>query len=116
MSLNLGYQLPAGSNGEKIMRALIFGLVVASLANAVSAQTYVQGYTTKSGTYVAPHYRSSPNSTTTDNWSVKPNVNPYTGQPGTKSPTYTTPNYNNPYAPKASSSCAYCSTSDGDSQ
>jgi hypothetical protein len=30
--------------------------------------------------------RSSPNSTTLDNYSTKGNVNPYTGQPGTKDP------------------------------
>jgi len=48
------------------------------------ADTYVKGYTRKNGTYVAPHYRSSSNSTAKDNWSTKGNVNPYTGKRGTK--------------------------------
>lgn len=50
----------------------------------------VHGYTTKRGTYVMPSIRTSPNRTRTDNWSSRPNVNPYTGRAGTK----------NPYAPK----------------
>ena len=45
---------------------------------------HVRGYTTKSGTYVAPHYRSSPNRTKADNYSTKGNINPYTGKRGTK--------------------------------
>ena len=44
----------------------------------------VRGYTRKNGTYVQGHQRSNPNSTTTDNWSHKGNVNPYTGKAGTK--------------------------------
>lgn len=44
----------------------------------------VRGYTTKSGTYVAPHHRTNPNATRSDNWSTKGNVNPYNGRIGTK--------------------------------
>jgi hypothetical protein len=50
------------------------------------ADTYVRGYTKQNGTYVEPHYRSSPNGTTLDNFSTKGNVNPYTGQAGTVDP------------------------------
>jgi hypothetical protein len=46
--------------------------------------TYVRGYVKKNGTYVAPHFRSSPNRTTLDNWSTKGNINPYTGKIGSK--------------------------------
>ncbi len=49
-----------------------------------SGDTYVRGYTRSDGTYVAPHYRSNPNSTQADNWSTIGNVNPYTGKKGTK--------------------------------
>ena len=48
--------------------------------------TTVHGYTKKDGTYVAPYQRTSPNGTQRDNWSSKPNVNPYTGKEGTKEP------------------------------
>ena len=46
----------------------------------------VSGHITKDGTYVAPHQQTNPNGTQRDNWSSKPNVNPYTGQTGTKEP------------------------------
>lgn len=67
------------------------GLTVATIlcfigsAVAVNAAVHVKGYTKKDGTYVTPHYRSSPNGTKSDNWSTKGNVNPYTGKAGTKS-------------------------------
>lgn len=44
----------------------------------------VSGYTTKSGIYVAPSHATNPNSTKTDNYTQKGNVNPYTGKEGTK--------------------------------
>jgi len=64
--------------------AVIVGAVV--LAAPVLADDYVKGYVKKDGTYVAPHMRSSPNSTKADNWSTKGNYNPYTGKEGTKDP------------------------------
>ena len=63
------------------------------------ADTYVQGYTKQDGTYVQPHYRTNANNTKLDNYSTQGNVNPYTGQEGTKSPygssssQYSTPCY-----------------------
>lgn len=52
-----------------------------------SAPVHVRGYMKKNGTYVAPHYRSHPDKSYNNNWSVKGNVNPFTGKPGTKKPT-----------------------------
>lgn len=46
----------------------------------------VRGYTRKDGTYVAPHYRSAPNSNRSDNYSTRGNYNPYTGKLGTVDP------------------------------
>ena len=46
----------------------------------------VSGHFKKNGTYVAPHHATNPNQTQRDNWSSKPNVNPYTGKQGTKEP------------------------------
>lgn len=51
----------------------------------------VDGYYRKDGTYVQPHYRSDPNGTKSDNWTTKGNINPYTGEIGTR----TYDNYNN---------------------
>ena len=47
----------------------------------------VPGHTKSSGTYVPSYKRSAPNSTQTDNWSTRGNVNPYTGAYGTRKPT-----------------------------
>lgn len=66
---------------------LAIGLLIASASWAV-AQVHVDGYTRKDGTYVQPYYRSSPDSSYNNNWSVQGNQNPYTGQMGTRSPTY----------------------------
>lgn len=55
-------------------------------ADTVDAASRVRGYYKRNGTYVQPHYRSSPNRSTFDNWSTKGNINPYTGKYGTKSP------------------------------
>lgn len=47
---------------------------------------HVNGYYRKDGTYVQPHYRTSPNSTKSDNYSTVGNVNPHTGKAGTIEP------------------------------
>ena len=72
------------------MRKTAIWAIVGALmmfAPPVSADVFVQGYYKKDGTYVQPHYRSSPNRSYNDNWSVSPNINPYTGQQGTRPPT-----------------------------
>lgn len=47
---------------------------------------HVNGHFKKNGTYVAPHHATNPNHTQRDNYSSKPNVNPYNGKQGTKEP------------------------------
>ena len=80
------------------MRKLIAAMMIASIAVPATAQVQVRGYTKKDGTYVAPHVRSTPNSSTSDNWSTQGNVNPYTGKTGTVDP-YRVPTYSPPKAP-----------------
>ena len=84
------------------MRIIAFGIAVAGLAFAgtVSAQsgTTVRGYTRADGTYVQPHHRTNPNTTRNDNWTTRPNVNPYTGRIGTRAPDYSP----RPYTPRRS--------------
>jgi hypothetical protein len=67
-------------------------------ATSAMADTYVKGYTRSDGTQVGGHYRSSPNSTVTDNYSYSGNRNPHTGSTGsnryehdTTSPYYSGP-------------------------
>jgi len=52
--------------------------------SSAAKDVYVKGYYKTDGTYVAPHYRSSPNSTVNDNWSTYGNINPHTGEVGSK--------------------------------
>lgn len=69
------------------MRKIVaFAALVVLASSPAVAQVYVQGHVRSDGTYVQPHWRSSPNSTTSDNWSTKGNVNPYTGEEGTRNP------------------------------
>ena len=64
----------------------IIAIVALVIATPALADTYVRGYTRSNGTYVAPHYRSSPDSSRSNNWSSQGNVNPYTGRSGTVAP------------------------------
>lgn len=68
---------------------LLVGVAIAAPAMAQSSH-YVRGYTTKNGTYVAPHYQTNPDSSRLNNWSTQGNVNPYTGKVGTIDP-YSSP-------------------------
>jgi hypothetical protein len=63
------------------MKKLLFAVLLSGYA---FADTYVDGYVRQDGTYVQGHYRSSPNNTTSDNYSTYGNTNPYTGKSGTK--------------------------------
>jgi len=60
-------------------------LLVAPSLHA-QGKVHVKAHVTKKGQYVAPHVRTAPNNKRTDNWSSKPNVNPYTGKKGTVDP------------------------------
>ena len=50
-----------------------------------SSSHYTGSYVTRDGTYVAPHWQTNPNSTQTDNYSARGNLNPYTGAIGDRS-------------------------------
>lgn len=82
----------------KNFQIVLFVLLLINI-NVVLADTYVRGYEKQNGTYVEPHYQTSPNNTQLDNWSTKGNVNPYTGASGYKNPDNnqlnTSPNQNN---------------------
>lgn len=71
-------------------KSFALALIVASMTAATAAQadTYVHGYTRGNGTYVQPHVRSSPDSSYNNNWTTQGNVNPYTGESGTRAPTW----------------------------
>lgn len=66
-------------------KAIVILAVAAALTStAAFADELVQGYTRSDGTYVEPHYRSSPNQYRDDNYSSQGNTNPYTGERGSQ--------------------------------
>ena len=72
---------------RKTPTAMVLGLLLLGTALPVLAgDAYVDGYTKRDGTYVQPHWRSAPDGDRSNNWSTLGNVNPYTSQPGRKSP------------------------------
>lgn len=73
---------------KKLLIGLLLGIFVFSILTptSVEAASRVKGYIKKNGTYVQPHYRSSPNRSKLDNWSTRGNYNPYTGRKGAVNP------------------------------
>lgn len=75
---------------SKVLFVVLLGFIAVPMAadarGAGGGTVHVQGSVRSNGTYVAPHVRTAPNSTVRDNYSTKPNVNPYTGKEGTKIP------------------------------
>lgn len=87
-----------------------FAMFILSFISFAQTSTYVNGYYRSSGTYVSGYYRTTPDYTRDNNYSTIGNINPYTGEYGTKPgglnpsyyssttsyytvPTYTTSNY-----------------------
>jgi hypothetical protein len=68
------------------MKILLSILVLIGLTASAYADQYVHGYYRQNGTYVQPYMRSSPDSSTLNNWSTQGNTNPYTGAQGTRNP------------------------------
>ncbi|MFK0087573.1 hypothetical protein ACIQUS_09765, partial [Pseudomonas sp. NPDC090755] len=67
--------------GTTLLLCLCFILLIpyAHAGGSVS----VRGYIRANGTYVAPHMRSAPDASFSNNWSTVGNVNPYTSKIGT---------------------------------
>ena len=73
------------------MKTVVLIAAIALLATPTLARTVsVKPHVTKQGVYKSPSYRTSPNTTKIDNYSSKPNINPYTGKSGTVDPYKTT--------------------------
>src|SRR5207344_1960138 len=62
--------------------AILLAIVVVCLvsASAVHADVWVNGYTKRNGTVVAPYVRSNPDRIRENNYSYPGNTNPYTGR------------------------------------
>lgn len=68
---------------KKLILTFLIGLIWFPLLAQVNPNNhYVNGYYRSDGTYVKGHYRTNRNHTNRDNYTTKPNVNPYTGKKG----------------------------------
>lgn len=73
-------------------------VILLTVVSSVYADVWVDGYYRNDGTYVRGHYRSDPDGDFENNWSTKGNVNPYTGEVGTKTkPSNSTKSSSNTY-------------------
>ena len=68
-----------------MMKTLV-ALLAACLTCSVSVgkPTVTKAYVKRNGTYVAPHYKTTPDKTKNNNYSTRGNANPMTGKEGTK--------------------------------
>lgn len=71
-----------------VVKRLLVALTFFFISPLVAADTWVNGYVKRDGTYVEGHYRQERNSTNLDNYSTQGNVNPYSGEPGTRARDY----------------------------
>ena len=87
------------------MKVLLFCTLFVFVSSGLSmaGDVYVNGYTRNNGTYVQPYHRTAPDNNFNNNYSTRPNINPYTGQEGTRvappqfGPTYGPMTNPNPY-------------------
>lgn len=70
---------------KKITTLAILTISALSFTASSHADVWVNGHYKSSGSYVQPHYRSSPDSSIYNNWSYRGNTNPYTGKRGYRS-------------------------------
>ncbi len=70
---------------KRTMAIVVVSILTTSVP-ALARDAAVRGTIRKDGTIVAPHHRTTPNKTRTDNYSSTPNINPYTGKEGRSDP------------------------------
>lgn len=63
-----------------LLSLFFFCKIVSSQVNP--NHIWIDGYQRSDGSYVKGHYKTSPNHTNRDNFTTKPNTNPYTGEKG----------------------------------
>jgi len=70
------------------MKKAILALVLLASVITANAQSYhyVRPYYRHDGTSVQGHYQTDPDGNIHNNWRTYPNVNPFTGRPGTIRP------------------------------
>jgi hypothetical protein len=76
------------------LKGTLAALTFLFISPLATADTWVNGYVRRDGTYVQGHYRQESNSTNLDNYSTQGNVNPYSGEQGTRARDYSPEAYN----------------------
>jgi hypothetical protein len=71
-----------------MLKTVFAAMILVIIGASANADEYVRGHYRSNGTYVAPYHRSSRDSSYNNNWSVRPNVNPYTGRQGSLAQTW----------------------------
>jgi len=71
-----------------VLRRRLAAMTFLIISPLVIADTWVNGYVRRDGAYVEGHYRQERNSTNLDNYSTQGNVNPYSGEQGTRARDY----------------------------
>ena len=66
------------------MKKLIFVLLGVCVLSGGAEAAYTRGYMKRNGTYVSGYHRTSADRTRINNYSIRGNVNPYTGKKGYK--------------------------------
>lgn len=82
----------------KLGSLVIAGAVLVAAPAFAGGSHYVHSYVRKDGTYVQGHMATNPDGNFNNNWSTKGNINPYTGEEGTK---VTPPPSESPYGQPA---------------
>ena len=77
-----------------LFKRILVALICSLISSLVIADTWVNGYIKRDGTYVQGHYRQDPNSTNWDNYSTQGNVHPYSGESGTRARDHSAEAYN----------------------
>jgi hypothetical protein len=70
------------------MKKIILCFFVIFLSSQIYADTYVNGYYKKDGTYVEGHYKTTPHETNWGAYSTDGNTNPYTSNDGHRAKDY----------------------------
>ena len=86
MSLNPTYLEEYAMKLKQLIVLLLAAILAYPVTLLAAGSHSRKGYVTKKGKYVAPTQATNPNKTQRDNYSSKPNVNPYSGKQGTQEP------------------------------
>jgi hypothetical protein len=71
-----------------LIKRILAALICLLTSSLVLADTWLNGYVRRDGTYVQGHYRQEPNSTNLDNYSMQGNVNSYNDSLGSRAQDY----------------------------